>query len=118
MYFPTPGKYLTLSLISLISSTPLLLAASISITSLIELFSIPRQISHSLHGFSAGACSQLTAFAIIFAIEVFPVPRGPLNKYACAILLFFKAFLKVLVICSCPAISSKVAGLYVRYSAL
>ena len=35
LYCPTPGKYFTLSLSSRNTSTPLLLAASISITSLI-----------------------------------------------------------------------------------
>ena len=82
LYLPTLGKYFTRSLISLISSTPLLLAASISITSLISFFVIPIQLLHLLHGFLTGPFSQFIAFAIILATVVLPVPLGPLNKYA------------------------------------
>jgi len=57
-----------------------LLAASISMTSLIEPSWIPKQLSQTLQGFSVGASTQLTALAKIFAIEVLPVPLGPLNK--------------------------------------
>jgi len=55
-------------------------AASISTTSITEPSEIRMQASHSLHGSSAGPCTQLTALAKILAALVFPVPRGPLNK--------------------------------------
>ena len=74
------GAYLTLSRISRISSTPLLEAASISITSGIEPSVIPRHAEHSLQGSATGDLSQLTALAKIFAALVFPVPLGPENK--------------------------------------
>ena len=70
---------MTLSLNSRISSTPLLEAASISI---ISLFSEKcTQLSHLLQGTpSSPKFSQLIILEIIFAVEVFPVPRGPENK--------------------------------------
>jgi len=63
-----------------ISSTPLLLAASISITSELVPCVIPLQIAHSLQGSPFVFTVQLIALANILAILVFPVPRGPLNK--------------------------------------
>jgi hypothetical protein len=44
-------------------------------------------ISHSLQGSPSFKSVQFTAFAKIFAVDVFPVPLVPENKYACAILL-------------------------------
>jgi hypothetical protein len=61
-------------------STLLLLAASISRTSVALPESIERQAEHSLQGLPFIGCSQLTAFASIFAVEVFPVPRVPQNR--------------------------------------
>ena len=54
LYRPIVGAYLTLSLISRISSTPLLLAASISNTSELEPFVMVVQLTHSLQGSSVG----------------------------------------------------------------
>ena len=71
-------KHLSLFLISLISSTPLFEAASISIISLPDI--ALKQLLHSLHGLSSTKCSQLTILAIILAVVVFPVPLGPENK--------------------------------------
>jgi hypothetical protein len=53
---------------------------------------IPRQVAHSLQGSAMGAFSQLTAFAKILAAVVFPVPRGPENKYACENFSWTRAF--------------------------
>ena len=39
-----------------------------------------RQLSHSPQGLPSTGCSQLTAFAKILAIVVFPVPRVPQNR--------------------------------------
>ena len=40
--------------------------------------------SHIPHGSGVGPFSQLSAFARIRAVLVLPVPRGPVNRYACA----------------------------------
>ena len=61
-------------------STPLLEAASISTTSMMEPASIPRQTSHSLQGSPSLGCRQLTALARILAQVVLPVPREPVNR--------------------------------------
>ena len=47
-------------------------------------------------------------FAKILAQVVFPTPRGPVNKSACAKWLFFIAFSSVFVIAFCPTTSSNV----------
>ena len=98
--FDSLGAYLTLSLIFLISSTPLLLAASISITSEFVPRVIPVQIAHSLQGSPSERSRQLIAFANTFAILVLPVPLGPLKIYACDCLPFEIALRNVLVTCS------------------
>jgi hypothetical protein len=43
---------------------------------------------------------------------VFPTPRGPQNKYACAKWLLFIAFLSVVVNPVCPTTELKVDGRY------
>ena len=57
-------------------------------------------ISHWLHGFSLGSAyfKQFNDLANILALEVFPVPLGPLNKYAGAIFLVTNACLRVIAI--------------------
>ena len=60
---------------SRILETPLLEAASISITFMDVPSAILRQDSHSPQGLPSTGCSQLTALAKIFATVVFPVPR-------------------------------------------
>lgn len=94
-----------LFLISLISSTPLLLAASISTIS-ISLLELLRQTSHSLHKSPFIGLMQLTAFAKILAILVFPTPLGPAKIYACAILSSKILFLRIFTTISCPTTSS------------
>ena len=74
------GTKLILLFKSLISSTPLLEAASISIISGL-LFFISKQFSHSPHTEqSSFKFKQLTEAATNFAIVVLPVPLGPENK--------------------------------------
>ena len=85
LYFPSVGGYCTCSLISLIFSTPLLEAASISTTFKEAPLLMPLHVGHSLQGLPSTGFSQLTALAKIFAILVFPVPLVPQNKYACPI---------------------------------
>ena len=57
---------------------------------------------------------QLMVLANILAQEVFPTPRGPQNKKACAKWLLLMAFFRVLVIDCWPTTVSKVAGRYLR----
>src|SRR5699024_9150875 len=109
--------YFTLSRISLMSSTLVFEAASISITSEIVPSKIPKQALHSLHGSFVGACSQFIVCAKILAALVLPVPRGPENKYACENFSLAIAFCKVCVICVCPTTSENVRGRHTRYNA-
>ncbi len=60
----------------------MLLAPSISITSVEFPAVISLHEEHTPQGYAVGPCSQLRAFARILAEEVFPTPLGPLNKYA------------------------------------
>ena len=63
-------------------------AASISTMSTEPSSAMARQDSHSPQGSAPCRFWQLTARANIFARLVLPVPRGPENRYACAILPF------------------------------
>jgi hypothetical protein len=72
----------TVEISDLIESTPELEAPSSSSTSKEEPAVMARHDSHSPHGSPSTTCSQLSAFAKILAVEVFPVPLGPLNKKA------------------------------------
>ena len=100
------------------SSTLLFDAASISTISVNAPDNAALHISHSLHGSPSFGFKQFTALAKIFAAEVLPVPLVPLNKYACPTLFDIIWFLNVLVICSCPTISSNFLGLNFLYSAV
>ena len=71
----------TFEMRSRMSSTLLLEAASSSCTSNDLPFSMARQLSHSPHGSpSLPRLAQLSAFARMRAVDVLPVPRGPLNR--------------------------------------
>jgi hypothetical protein len=72
---------------------------------------ISLQAGHSPHGVAVGPFSQLSAFAKMRAVEVFPHPRGPENKYACAIFFDSIAFFNVAATNSCPTRFSKLCGL-------
>ena len=61
-------------------STPLLLAASISTTSVRLPSSMPVQKRQALQGLPSCGFSQFTALARILAQVVFPVPRVPMNR--------------------------------------
>ena len=80
LYLALVGEYLTLSLSSLISSTLLLDAASISTTSITLSFNMSLHTSHSLQGSWFILFSQFTALANILAVDVLPVPLVPENK--------------------------------------
>ena len=62
------------------SSTELLEAASISITSSEVPAAIVTHDSHSPQGSSVGPFTQLSERARILAIDVLPVPREPTNR--------------------------------------
>ena len=85
LYFAVVGAYFENSIRSLTSSTPVLLAASISNTSIWLELIIELQWSQklSLHKLSI-PFSQFKDLATILAIVVLPTPRIPVNKYAFA----------------------------------
>ena len=62
------------------SSTELLEAASISITSSEVALAIETHESHTPHGSIVGPCSQFRQAARILAMLVLPVPREPTNR--------------------------------------
>ena len=62
------------------ASTPLFDAASSSCTSSDAPRVISTQESHLPHGSPSSSAAQLSALARIRAVDVFPVPRGPLNR--------------------------------------
>jgi len=80
LYLVFVGENLAFSIISLILSTQVKLAASISTISIN--FSSKKSVhtSHFKQGFHFFGDMQLTAFANILAVEVFHVPLGPQNK--------------------------------------
>ncbi len=78
-------------------NTPLLEAASNSITSIKLFLLIETQFSHSLHGLKSNGFLQFKALAKILAVVVFPVPRGPEKKCMHEKFhLFFKGIIKIL----------------------
>jgi hypothetical protein len=62
------------------SSTELLEAASISITSRDVADAIDTHESHCPHGEAVGPFTQFSDAARILAIDVLPVPREPTNR--------------------------------------
>ena len=64
------------------SSTLLLDAASSSCTSKLVPASMARHDSHTRSGSPSAGAAQLRTLARMRAVDVFPVPRGPLNRYA------------------------------------
>jgi len=80
LWRPETGANTTLSRSSRMSSTELLEAASISITSSEVACAIERQESHCPQGSTVGPRSQFRLAARIFAIDVLPVPREPTNR--------------------------------------
>ena len=95
-------------------STPLFDAASISDTSRMVPFNMPRQISHSLQGFPSTGCRQFTARANILASVVLPVPLVPENRYAWATRFCVTAFFSMVTTLSCSTTSSNVRGRHLR----
>ena len=69
-----------LAMRSRMASTPLLEAASSSWTSNDVPFSMATHDSHTPHGSASTGLAQLSTLARMRAVEVLPVPRGPLNR--------------------------------------
>ena len=65
-------------------------------------------------GDGPGVPAQLSAFARMRAIDVFPVPRGPAKRYAWRTWSCSIAFVSVRTTASCPTTSSKPCGRYFR----
>ena len=116
LYLDVIGDSFTLSIISLIWSTPVFDAASISYISLFKLKLL--QISQFKQGLPFVLSKQLIAFANIFAVLVLPVPLGPENIYAWEILLLIMLSFSKVIILFCPTISSNVLGRYFLYKTL
>ena len=107
---------MTFSRRSRISSMPRFEAASISMRSRAEPAVISRHESQLLHGSaeSRGRPVQLRDFASSRAAEVFPVPREPLNRYACATRAEMIAPYSARDEASWPTRSAKVCERYLR----
>jgi len=91
-------------------------AASISITSSAFPLRMLVHTAHSSHGVAVMPVSQFSALASTRAVLVFPVPRGPANRYACATRPDSTAFISVWLTCGCPTICSKRCGRYLSVS--
>src|SRR3954453_173199 len=98
------------------SSTELLEAASISMTSIDVAAAIDTHDSQTPHGLVVGPCSQFRQAARILAIDVLPVPREPTNRLAWWTLPCSTALDRVRTTCSWPTTSAKVRGRWRRYS--
>ena len=92
------------------SSTELLDAASISMTSSDVAAAIARQDSHRPHGVTVGPFTQFSDAARILAIDVLPVPREPTNRYAWCTRPCSIALRSVRTTCSWPTTSANVRG--------
>ena len=100
------------------SSTPVRLAASISMTSTWRSSVIARQLAQVPQGSTVGpsALRQFNPLATIRAVVVLPTPRTPVRIKACATLPWAKALDKVRTSASWPFKSAKVVGRYLRAS--
>ena len=100
MYLALFGEYITESIISLIPSTPVLLAASTSMTSRKFPLFIDWHGEQLLQISKDGSLllpspMQFNALAIILAVVVLPTPLMPVKRNAWANLPLFRALLKV-----------------------
>jgi hypothetical protein len=96
------------------SSTELLEAASISMTSSDVAEAIDTHESQRPQGSIVGPFSQFRQAARIFAIDVLPVPREPTKRYAWWTLSWLTALRSVRTTCSWPTTSENVRGRWRR----
>src|SRR5262245_59679090 len=92
------------------SSTPVLEAASISITSTGAPETKSWQDGHALHASGPLRWVQASALARSRAVVVLPTPRGPVKRYACATRPDLSAFCSVRVTGSWPTTASNTCG--------
>ncbi len=97
------------------SSTELLDAASISMTSSEVALAIETHDSQRPHGSAVGPLTQFRQAARIFAIDVLPVPREPTKRYAWCTASCSTALRRVRTTCSWPTTSENVRGRCRRY---
>ena len=76
------------------------------------------QLSQTSQGFDVGPSEHKRAFAIILAVEVFPLPLKPENKYACDNLFESRAKDNVCETVLWPTKSSNLWGLYFKANTL
>src|SRR5262249_29938090 len=69
---------------------------------------------HTPQGSGVGPFSQLSARARMRALVVFPQPRGPVKRNACATRPDLSALTSVRTTCSCPVRSENRCGRYLR----
>src|SRR3989338_4311059 len=81
-------------------------------TSKLRLWAISWQAEHLPQGVTVKPFWQFRDLARIRAQDVFPMPRGPQNRYAWARRLVSTAFLRISVIWLWPISSSKFSGRY------
>ena len=79
--------------------------------------SMALQAAQQLQGLPSCGSRQLTALARIFAHEVLPVPRVPVNRYAWLSFPVSICARSVSVTPFCPTTSKNVCGRYFRYKA-
>src|SRR5580704_3370663 len=111
LYWPGGGENAAeVIMTSLTLSMPVFDAASSSATYKDLEPAISRQEGHSPQGSVVGALTQLSDFARMRAVVVFPTPRAPANRYAWCRLLDFMALPRVRVMASCPTTWPNVFG--------
>ena len=99
---------------SRMSSTLLCEAASSSCNSYEVPAAMEVQDPQAPHGSPASSCSQLRALARMRAVDVLPVPRGPLKRYACPTRSVPTALRNAATTWPWPMISPNSAGRYRR----
>jgi hypothetical protein len=95
-------------------STWVLVAASISMTSMSRPSAISTHASHVPHGSAVGPVSQFSARARMRAVVVLPTPRGPEKTNDCAMRFAPIALRSVCVTPRCPMTSSNRWGRHLR----
>jgi len=108
------GAYFTFSRSVRISSTLVLEAASISITSTGAPETKSWQEGQAPQASGPVRAVHASALASNRAVVVLPTPRGPVNRYACATRPEASAFCKVRVTASCPTTPAKTCGRHFR----
>ncbi len=115
------GRKRVASMISRTSSTPVRLAASISVTSGCRSARMAVQLAQTPHGSAVGppfpsAPMQFRQRPTMRAVVVLPTPRTPVSMMACGTRSMAKALRRMRTSTSCPIRSPKVFGRHLRAS--